>query len=95
MDINLPGISGYGALKRLRDDPVTAHIPVLALSANAVPRDIEKGIEAGFFRYLTKPIQVHEFMNAVDVALLHAAKTHPLRAAEPDPIDTAPRTCHA
>jgi PAS domain S-box-containing protein len=73
MDINLPGISGYGALKLLRDDPATAHIPVLALSANAMPRDIEKGLEAGFFRYLTKPIRVHEFMNAVDVALLHAA----------------------
>jgi CheY-like chemotaxis protein len=56
MDINLPGISGYGALKLLRDDPATAHIPVLALSANAMPRDIEKGLEAGFFRYLTKPI---------------------------------------
>jgi CheY-like chemotaxis protein len=73
MDINLPGISGYGALKLLRDDPATAHIPVLALSANAMPRDIEKGLEAGFFRYLTKPIRVHEFMNALDVALLHAA----------------------
>jgi CheY-like chemotaxis protein len=73
MDINLPGISGYGALKCLRDDPATAHIPVLALSANAVPRDIEKGLEAGFFRYLTKPIRVHEFMNALDVALLHSA----------------------
>lgn len=74
MDINLPGMSGYGALKRLHADPATAHIPVLALSANAVPRDIEKGLEAGFFRYLTKPIRVHEFMNALDVALLHAAK---------------------
>jgi PAS domain S-box-containing protein len=73
MDINLPGISGYGALKCLREDAATAHIPVLALSANAVPRDIEKGLEAGFFRYLTKPIRVHEFMNALDVALLHSA----------------------
>jgi PAS domain S-box-containing protein len=82
MDINLPGISGYGALKRLREDPATAHIPVLALSANAVPRDIEKGLEAGFFRYLTKPIRVHEFMNALDVALLHAAKTSLLHPAE-------------
>jgi PAS domain S-box-containing protein len=75
MDINLPGISGYGALKRLREDPATAHIPVLALSANAMPRDIEKGLEAGFFRYLTKPIRVHEFMSAVDLALLHAANS--------------------
>jgi PAS domain S-box-containing protein len=73
MDINLPGISGYGVLKHLRDDPLTAHIPVLALSANAVPRDIEKGLEAGFFRYLTKPIRVHEFMDALDVALGNAS----------------------
>ncbi|WP_093390576.1 PAS domain-containing hybrid sensor histidine kinase/response regulator [Rugamonas rubra] len=73
MDINLPGISGYGCLKILQDDPNTKHIPVLALSANAVPRDIEKGIEAGFFRYLTKPIKVQEFMDALDLALHHAA----------------------
>jgi PAS domain S-box-containing protein len=83
MDINLPGLSGYGALKRLRDDPVTAHIPVLALSANAVPRDIEKGLEAGFFRYLTKPIRVHEFMTALDLALVHAASRRPLLPAGP------------
>jgi PAS domain S-box-containing protein len=81
MDINLPGISGYGALKRLREDPVTAHIPVLALSANAMPRDIEKGLEAGFLRYLTKPIRVHEFMSALDFALLHAASSSPLQPA--------------
>lgn len=82
MDINLPGISGYEALKRLSDDPVTAHIPVLALSANAIPRDIEKGLEAGFFRYLTKPIRVHEFMAALDLALVHAASTSPLPPVE-------------
>jgi PAS domain S-box-containing protein len=84
MDINLPGISGYGVLKMLRDDPVTAHIPVLALSANAVPRDIEKGLEAGFFRYLTKPIRVHEFMDALDVSLGNAnASQPPVVAANP------------
>jgi CheY-like chemotaxis protein len=85
MDINLPGMSGYGALKHLREDPLTSHIPVLALSANAVPRDIEKGLEAGFFRYLTKPIRVHEFMHALDVALLHAADTRPQQAADQHP----------
>ncbi|MEJ7807994.1 MAG: ATP-binding protein, partial [Telluria sp.] len=69
MDINLPGLSGIGALKILLNDPATAHIPVIALSANAVPRDIERGMEAGFFRYLTKPIKVVEFMDALDVAL--------------------------
>jgi PAS domain S-box-containing protein len=74
MDINLPGISGFGALKVLQEDPATAHIPVLALSANAVPRDIEKGLEAGFFRYLTKPIKVVEFMDALDIALYYAAE---------------------
>jgi CheY-like chemotaxis protein/anti-sigma regulatory factor (Ser/Thr protein kinase) len=69
MDINLPGINGIEALRVLRDDPATAHIPVVALSANAMKRDIEKGLEAGFFSYLTKPIKVKEFMEALDTAL--------------------------
>ena len=69
MDINLPGISGIEALKTLREDPATAHIPVVALSANAMPRDIEMGLEVGFFRYLTKPIKVKEFMDTLNVAL--------------------------
>jgi CheY-like chemotaxis protein len=75
MDINLPGISGIEALKILRDDPATAHIPIVALSANAMPRDIAKGLEAGFFSYLTKPIKVPEFMEALDAAL-HSAHAH-------------------
>jgi signal transduction histidine kinase/CheY-like chemotaxis protein len=79
MDINLPGISGITALRILADDPLTAHIPVVALSANAMPRDIEKGLEAGFFRYLTKPIKVNEFMETLD-ATLSLAKTQPGRA---------------
>jgi PAS domain S-box-containing protein len=74
MDINLPGISGIEALKILREDPATAHIPIIALSANAMPRDIKKGLEAGFFLYLTKPIKVNEFMDALDVALEFAGK---------------------
>ena len=41
----------------------------MALSANAMPRDIRKGLEAGFFRYLTKPINVNEFMDTLSVAL--------------------------
>ena len=69
MDINLPGLSGIEAMQILRADPSTAHIPIIALSANAVPRDIEKGLEAGFFSYLTKPIKVDRFMHALDVAL--------------------------
>jgi CheY-like chemotaxis protein len=69
MDINLPGISGIDAIKILSEDPLTARIPIVALSANAMPSDIENGMEAGFFRYLTKPIKVHEFMDTVDMAL--------------------------
>jgi CheY-like chemotaxis protein len=81
MDINLPGISGIQALKILRADPATAHIPVIALSANAIPRDVKKGLEAGFFRYLTKPIKVNEFMDTLDVALKFA-KTESARASK-------------
>ena len=75
MDINLPGVSGTKALKILREDPATAHIPVVALSANAMPRDIEKGLEAGFFRYLTKPIKIKELMDTLNAALEVAEKT--------------------
>ena len=69
MDINLPGISGIEARAILRDDPITAHIPVLAISANAMPGDIQKGLEAGFLRYLTKPIKIDEFIEALEFAL--------------------------
>ena len=76
MDINLPGISGIEALKILREDPTTAHIPVVALSANAIPRDIVKGLEAGFYRYLTKPIKIGELLDTLDEAL-EFAERHP------------------
>lgn len=86
MDINLPGISGVQALKLLRQDLTLAHIPVIALSANAMFRDIEKGLSAGFFRYLTKPIKINEFISALDDALEfsetklpHANETGPLQ----------------
>ena len=69
MDINLPGISGIEALGILREDLTTAHIPVVALSANAMPRDIKKGLDAGFFRYLTKPIKVKELMETLEAAM--------------------------
>ena len=72
MDINLPGINGIEALNILRKDQTTKHIPIIALSANAMLRDIEEGLEAGFFRYLTKPIQINEFMSALNGALAFA-----------------------
>jgi len=82
MDINLPGISGVEAMKILRADPATAHIPIIALSANALTRDIEKALAAGFFNYLTKPIKVNAFMDALDVALKYAQTA---RAVEQEP----------
>ena len=69
MDINLPGIGGLEVLKILREDPTTAHIPVIAVSANALPLDIEKGLKAGLFLYITKPVKVKELMEAVNMAL--------------------------
>ncbi|MBC7380279.1 MAG: response regulator [Burkholderiaceae bacterium] len=83
MDINLPGISGIKALKILAQDPATAHIPVIALSANAMPHDIAKGLEAGFFRYLTKPIKINEFMTTLDEALALASAAVPLTEPQP------------
>lgn len=77
MDINLPGISGLDALKILADDPETSHIPVIALSASAMPRDVANGLKAGFFRYLTKPVKVNELLDTLAEALeLVPASTH-------------------
>jgi len=75
MDINLPGINGFDALRILREDPATSRIPVIALSANAMPRDVERGLTAGFFRYLTKPVRIHEFLEALTEALALAAES--------------------
>jgi PAS domain S-box-containing protein len=69
MDVNLPGMNGTKAMRILAQDPATAHIPVIAISANAMSHDIEKGLKSGFFRYLTKPIKINEFMDTLDAAL--------------------------
>ena len=89
MDINLPGISGIDAMKILRANPATAHIPIVAVSANAIPRDIANGLEAGFFNYITKPIRVAEFMDALDVALIFA-QTASSRAIKTEPTEKEP-----
>ena len=85
MDINLSGISGLKALSILSEDPAIAHIPVIAFSANAMPRAVEKGLSAGFFRYLTKPIKVSEFMDTLDLAIKFA-KTKTAIAAKKEPV---------
>jgi len=69
MDINLPGLSGTEALAILRSDTRTTHIPVIGITANAMPRDIAHGLAAGFFRYVTKPIKVQELNGAINSAL--------------------------
>jgi signal transduction histidine kinase/CheY-like chemotaxis protein len=73
MDIHLPGLSGLEALRILRADPATAHIPVLAVTASAMPDAVEQGIASGFYCYLTKPIDFAGFFAALDQAL--AGKT--------------------
>ncbi len=70
MDMNLPGMSGIEVLRRTAAPTrAPAHIPVIALTANAMPRDIERGMAAGFYRYLTKPIDIDEFTEAIDSTL--------------------------
>jgi len=71
MDLNLPGMSGLEVLAQLQREPALQAIPVIALTANAMPRDIERGMAAGFFRYLTKPIDIDKFTEAIDVTLGH------------------------
>jgi PAS domain S-box-containing protein len=83
MDINLPGINGIDAMKILRQDPTTAHIPIVALSANAIPRDIEKGLQAGFFRYLTKPIMVNQFLETLNEVMELAGTDGGAHSARP------------
>ena len=70
MDINLPGMSGLDALRALRTAPKTKEIPVIALTAAASERDRQRGTQAGFYRYLTKPVKVDEFVTALEELLV-------------------------
>ena len=83
MDIKMPGMSGIEALEILREDPSTAHIPIIALSANAMPDDIEKCLALGLFRYLTKPIEFNELMDTLDAAL-NGRKMQPIHQLKKD-----------
>jgi CheY-like chemotaxis protein len=69
MDINLPGMSGIEAKRRLDTDPATHGIPVVALSAAAMPRDKKQANAAGFARYLTKPIDIDELTTTLEQIL--------------------------
>ena len=69
MDLNLPGMDGFEALKHLRRSKKTRHIPVIALTADALPHQIEKGLKAGFHAYVTKPVNVTEVRNVISDAI--------------------------
>ncbi|MDP1928863.1 MAG: PAS domain S-box protein [Thiobacillus sp.] len=69
LDINLPGMNGFEALSRLRENSATRDIPVVAVTANAMPRDVERGKAAGFREYLTKPLDMSEFLKMLDHCL--------------------------
>ncbi|HEU4615738.1 MAG TPA: PAS domain S-box protein [Kofleriaceae bacterium] len=69
MDINLPGMSGFDAVKQLREWDETKDIPVIGLSAAALARDTARAKEAGFYRYLTKPVKVDELLHALEELL--------------------------
>ncbi|MED5613431.1 PAS domain S-box protein [Janthinobacterium sp. P210005] len=79
MDINLPGMNGNQAQRILRNDTRTAHIPVIALTANAMKGDIRHGLAAGFFRYLTKPVEITLLNAAIEEALQLARAVLPFR----------------
>ncbi len=69
LDINLPGMNGFEALCHLQDDSATSDIPVIAISANAMERDVKKGLAAGFTDYLTKPLNVPKLLTLLDTIL--------------------------
>lgn len=88
LDINLPGMSGYDVLTKLQTYIDTRHVPVIALSANAMPQDVKKGLDAGFLQYLTKPIDVKEFLRTIDLFISDS----PAPSMRPDSAPPPSRT---
>lgn len=77
LDINLPDINGLEVMNILHKNPETAHIPIIALSSNAFTKQIEKSLQAGCFRYLTKPFKINELMNAIALGLNDTEENRP------------------
>lgn len=69
MDLNLPGMDGFEALKELANNSITQNIPVIAISARALKSDIEKGLDAGFKAYVSKPFNVPKFIEVINKVL--------------------------
>jgi len=66
LDINLPGMNGFEMLDKLRTIGNYSNVPILAVSANAMPGDIEKGLNSGFDEYITKPINIQNFIKTME-----------------------------
>ena len=77
MDNNMPVMSGREAMRILRADPVTADIPVIAVSAAAMPTMVSSGLAQGYFRYLVKPYDLVDLTDAVDAAIDASRRTAP------------------
>ena len=69
MDNNMPVMSGREAMRILREDPATAGIPIIAVSAAAMPGSVSSGLEQGYFRYLVKPYDLVDLTDAIDAAI--------------------------
>ena len=74
LDVHLPGMDGYQVLQRLREDPRLKSIPVVALSADAMPHDVQRGLAAGFDRYIAKPVDLTQLLGVLH-ELLHDRPT--------------------
>jgi signal transduction histidine kinase/CheY-like chemotaxis protein len=84
MDLNLPGMDGYSALKALRSDPRTAGIPIMAVTAQSQPQDIEKGRNAGFDAYMTKPLKLG---NLISQAMQLLKRSRPIATEAMNPSE--------
>jgi two-component system cell cycle response regulator DivK len=65
LDIQMPGLDGYGVLERVKSDKTLCHIPFIAVTAYAMAGDAERGRQAGFKEYLTKPVSIKQLLTAV------------------------------
>jgi two-component system cell cycle response regulator DivK len=76
MDLSLPGINGWEAGQKLKEDPATSSIPLLALTAHTLPGDKKRAMESGFDGYISKPIDVVHFGDQIGKALEKRKKSH-------------------